>query len=61
MENGSELLVRKDQGYASEVNSCDSGQEVVSLHDEIIPEYLKGKESVEKLKQELEKTKLVCC
>jgi len=60
MENGSDVSARKDQGYASEVNSCDSSaHEVVSMHDEIIPEYLNEKQSMENLKRELEKTKLV--
>ena len=56
------LTIRKDQGYVSEVNSCDSGHEAVSLPDEIVPvseiSILNEKDSDE-LKLELAKIKQV--
>ena len=61
MENKSDLSIRKDLGYVSEINSCDSGHELVILQDKMISksDNLNDEVTVEKLQEELEKTKKV--
>lgn len=60
MEAGTDIAnLRKDLGYSSEVNSCDSVPETTVLHDDLKTTNENNLESNKMLLLELEKTKLV--